>query len=66
MSIKKSNTAIIVGSGGGIGKALKNELLSVGIFKEVICFSKSNDILLDITNKNEIEKAANELKTNKS
>ena len=28
MSIKKVDTAIVVGSGGGIGKALKNELLS--------------------------------------
>ena len=65
MSIKEANTAIILGSGGGIGKALKNELLSGGIFKKVICFSKSNDLLLDITNKNEIEKAAHELKTNK-
>ena len=34
------------------------------IFKKVICFSKSNDRLLDITNKNEIEKITNELKTN--
>ncbi len=65
MSIKKANTAIVVGSGGGIGKALKNELLSGGIFKKVICFSKSNDLLLDITNKNEIEKTTQELKTNK-
>ena len=62
MSITKSNTAIIVGSGGGIGKALKNELLSMSIFKKVICFSKSNDLLLDITNKDEIEKTADELK----
>ena len=64
MSKIESNTAIIVGSGGGIGKALKNELVSSDLFKQVICFSKSNDLLLDITNKNEIEKVTNELKKN--
>ena len=46
MSIKKLDTAIVVGSGGGIGKALKNELLSRGIFKKVICVSKSNDLII--------------------
>ena len=60
----ESNIAIILGSGGGIGKALKNELLSRGGFNQVICYSKSNDLLLDITNKNEIEKATSELKRN--
>ena len=41
MSITESNTAIIIGSGGGIGKSFKKELLSVGnYFKKIICFSK--------------------------
>ena len=44
-----SNAAIVFGSGGGIGKAIKQELLSGSVYKNVICYSKSNDIQLDIT-----------------
>ena len=60
MNKAATKTAIILGSGGGIGKALKNELLSEVYSKKVICFSKSNDLILDITNKNKIEKTAQE------
>ena len=41
MSINDNNIAVIIGSGGGIGKALKEELLSKNIYKEIICFSKN-------------------------
>ena len=37
-----SNAAIVFGSGGGIGKAIKQELLSGSVYENVICFSKSN------------------------
>ena len=57
-----SNAAIVFGSGGGIGKAIKQELLSGNAYKNVICYSKSNDILLDITDENAILKAAYALK----
>ena len=57
-----SNAAIVFGSGGGIGKAIKQELLSENVYKNVICYSKSNDILLDITDENAILKAAYALK----
>ncbi len=62
MSINETNTAVIIGSGGGIGKALKEELLSENIYREIICFSKNNDILLDITDESQILEAANKLK----
>ena len=56
------NIAIIIGSGGGIGKALKEELFKDNYFKKIICFSKTNDIQLDITDENAILKVTNELK----
>ena len=62
MSVNETNTAVIIGSGGGIGKALKEELLSENIYREIICFSKNNDILLDITDESQILEATNKLK----
>ncbi len=62
MNIDGDNTAIIIGSGGGIGKALKQELFKENSYKNIICFSKTNDIQLDITNEKSISKVTNELK----
>ena len=62
MNIADDSTAIIIGSGGGIGKALKQELFKENYYKKIICFSKTNDIQLDITDENAILKVTNELK----
>ena len=62
MNITDDNNAIIIGSGGGIGKALKQQLFKGNSYKKIICYSKSNDIQLDITDENAILKATNELK----
>lgn len=64
MNINSSHAAVIIGSGGGIGKALKKELLSEYHYNQVLCFSKSNDTLLDVTSEYEISKATDELKKN--
>ena len=53
---------ILIGSSGGIGKALKDELIIKFGRENVICFSKSKDRKLDITNEEQIERAADELK----
>lgn len=55
---------ILIGSSGGIGKALKDELIIKFGRENVICFSKSKDRKLDITNEEQIERAADELKKN--
>ncbi|MBV69122.1 MAG: hypothetical protein CMJ08_04895 [Pelagibacterales bacterium] len=62
MNIADDSTAIIIGSGGGIGKALKQELFKENYYRKIICFSKTNDIQLDITDENAIMKVTNELK----
>ena len=55
-------TSIIIGSGGGIGLALKEKLLLSTNNDRVICYSKSNDNKLDVTVENQIYNAAEELK----
>lgn len=55
-------TSIIIGSGGGIGLALKQKLLLSNNNDRVICYSKSNDNKLDVTVENQIYNAAEELK----
>ena len=40
MNIAEDSTAIIIGSGGGIGKALKQELFKENYYKKIICYSK--------------------------
>jgi len=62
MENKNAFTAVLIGSGGGIGSALKKQLINSKSYARVICYSKNNDIKLDITNENEISKAANDLK----
>ena len=65
MNIADDSTAIIIGSGGGIGKALKQQLFKESYYSKIICFSKTNDIQLDITDENAILKVTNELKEKK-
>ncbi len=55
-------TSIIIGSGGGIGLALKEKLLLSTNNDRVICYSKSNDNKLDVTVEKQIYNAAEELK----
>ena len=43
MNIADDSTAIIIGSGGGIGKALKQQLLKENYYRKIICFSKTNE-----------------------
>lgn len=62
MSTKHSYAAIIIGSGGGIGLSLKQELSSRKDYYQLFCYSKSHDIILDITDEKQILKAVQELK----
>ena len=55
-------TSIIIGSGGGIGLALKQKLLLSNNNDRVICYIKNNDNKLDVTVENQIYNAAEELK----
>ena len=50
---------ILIGSSGGIGKALKDELIIKFGRESVICFSKSKDRKLDIELFKNVLKAVN-------
>ncbi len=55
---------ILIGSSGGIGNALKNQLIIRFGSKNVICFSRSKDRILDVTDEDQIASAVEELKRN--
>ena len=54
MKEKFSYATILIGSGGGIGSALKKELSLQQDYKSLFCYSKNHDIKLDITNEKQI------------
>ena len=61
MNEKNSYKTILIGSSGGIGSALKKEISIRNGQEDLICYSRSSDLKLDITNEGSISSAAQEL-----
>jgi NAD(P)-dependent dehydrogenase (short-subunit alcohol dehydrogenase family) len=46
--------AVVVGGGGGIGAAIVTQLLAEGCFSDVVAFSRSGELVLDITSEESV------------
>ena len=61
MNKENLQTAVVIGSGGGIGSALREKLVFSNKYNQVIGYSKNNDIELDITDEKQILNATKKL-----